>query len=84
LPRDCGRHQGRSVRICLPAYAAASGCYVVAEGAFNVTAWLPRVVEDSSHARGLCAGLSGSRASPDVVALLTSREETAELLKMKQ
>lgn len=29
-------------------------------------------------------GLSGSRASPDVVALLTSREETAELLKMKQ
>eukprot|EP00292_Cryptomonas_paramecium_P007093 CAMPEP_0113672996 /NCGR_PEP_ID=MMETSP0038_2-20120614/6601_1 /TAXON_ID=2898 /ORGANISM="Cryptomonas paramecium" /LENGTH=448 /DNA_ID=CAMNT_0000589383 /DNA_START=13 /DNA_END=1359 /DNA_ORIENTATION=- /assembly_acc=CAM_ASM_000170 len=29
-------------------------------------------------------GLRGSRASPDVVALLTSREETAELLKMKQ
>jgi gamma-glutamyl phosphate reductase len=30
------------------------------------------------------AGLKGSRASPDMVALLTSREETAELLKMKQ
>jgi hypothetical protein len=30
------------------------------------------------------SGLSGSRASPDMVALLTSREETAELLKMKQ
>jgi gamma-glutamyl phosphate reductase len=29
-------------------------------------------------------GLSGSKASPDVVALLTSREETAELMKMKQ
>eukprot|EP00286_Rhodomonas_abbreviata_P022547 CAMPEP_0181302904 /NCGR_PEP_ID=MMETSP1101-20121128/8252_1 /TAXON_ID=46948 /ORGANISM="Rhodomonas abbreviata, Strain Caron Lab Isolate" /LENGTH=456 /DNA_ID=CAMNT_0023408399 /DNA_START=977 /DNA_END=2347 /DNA_ORIENTATION=+ len=28
-------------------------------------------------------GLSGSKASPDVVALLTSREETAEMLKMK-
>lgn len=28
-------------------------------------------------------GLSGSKASPDVVALLTSREETAELMKMK-
>jgi hypothetical protein len=69
VPRDCRRHQGRCAL-----HAVLMTCDESAR-------------KEIDFAAGCvlgAAGLKGSRASPDVVALLTSREETAELLKMKQ
>ena len=69
MPGDCRCHQRRC------ASCAGSACP-------ETTPFLDCMWRGA--ARRNMPGLSGSRASPDMVALLTSREETAELLKMKQ